>query len=310
MSGPTFVGMARLRMLLALTALVASVAVLGGCGGAGSTLESLTIDELTTAAATSAEASSGRFELSMEMTYPGLSTPFAFTGEGAFDTEAKTSSFSFDLSSLAGLFGGLLGGLGGADAPDFDDPADWRIDGVQDGSVVYMRFPAIGSELPAGKTWVRIDSKAAAKAADFDFSGLEQFTGDDPRTLLDFLKAVSGEVETVGSEELRGVATTHYRATIDLRDYDQLVPPAERKELSDMLGDLVEQAGVSEMPFDVWLDDSGYIRKVAVTFSASPPGQTGVLEASMAFELFDYGADVDIDTPPADQVVDASALTR
>jgi hypothetical protein len=307
--GPTFRGMTRLRRLLALTALVASVAVLGGCGGAGSPLQSLSLDQLTEAAATSAEASSGRFELSMEMTYPGLATPFAFSGDGAFDTEAKKSAFSFDLSSLAGLFGGLLGGLGGADAPDFGDPAAWRIDGVQDGSVVYMRFPAIAGELPAGKTWVRVDSKASAKAAGFDLSGLEQFTGDDPRTLLDFLKAVSGEIETVGSEELRGVTTTHYRATIDLRNYDQLVPPAQRKELSDMLGELVEQAGLSEMPFDVWLDDSGYIRKVAATFSASPSGQTGALEASMAFELFDYGADVDIDTPPADQVVDASALT-
>jgi hypothetical protein len=300
--------MARLRRLLALFALVGAVAVLGGCGGAAGALEALTLEQLTEAAATSAEAPSGRFELSMEMTYPGLATPFAFTGEGAFDTEAERASFSFDLSSLAGLFGGLLGGLGGADAPDFGNPAAWKIDGVQDGAVVYVRFPAIAGELPAGKTWVRVDSATAGKAAGFDLSELDQFTGEDPRTLLDFFKAVSGEIETVGSEELRGVTTTHYRATIDLRNYDRLVPPAERKELSDMLGDLVEQAGLSEMPFDVWLDDEGYVRKVAATFSASPPGQSGAFEASLAFELYDYGADVDIEPPPADQVVDASAL--
>jgi hypothetical protein len=308
---PTFERMAGARRFLMLFALAGVVAVLGACGGGGASLsaEPLSLAQLTSAAETSAEASSGRFEFSMDMALPGAPGAFAFSGDGAFDTTNDRASLSFDLSSLAGLLGGLAAGLGGADAPDFSDPAAWKIDAVTDGKVVYLKFPVIADQLPEGKSWVRVDPSATGTAAGFDLSELEQFTSNDPRSLLDFLKAVSGEIETVGTEELRGVATTHYRATIDLRNYEQLVPPADREELRTMLGDLVEQSGLAEMPFDVWLDESGLVRKVELTFSASPSGTADALDASVSFELFDYGADVDIAVPAADEVVDASALS-
>jgi hypothetical protein len=303
-SGSTFGGMSRLRKLLALLSLVGAVVVLGGCGGAGA-LEPVTLDELTQAASASAEAPSGRFDLSLEMTYTGLATPFQFTGKGAYDTAADRAALTFDLSAIVKLFGGLVGGQGaGADL----SPDAWRIEAIQDGTVVYMRFPAIADQLPAGKTWVRVDAEETARSAGIELSGLEQFTDEDPRALLDFLKAVSGEIEVVGSEELRGVTTTHYRATIDLRHYEQLVPPSRRKEVRDMLGDFVQQAGLTEMPFDVWLDDDGYVRKVETSFSASPEGVSGAAEASMVFELYDYGAEVGIVPPPAADVADVSAL--
>jgi hypothetical protein len=299
--------MARARRLLALSALVAVAAVLGGCGGGGATLtaEPLSLEELTAAASTSAEASSGRYEFSMEMSFPGASAPLSFSGDGAFDTTTDRASFTFDLSSLAGLLGGLGAGLG---APDFSDPTGWKIDAVSEGKVVYLKFPLIADQLPEGKSWVRVDPTDAGDADGFDLSQLEQFTSNDPRALLDFLKAVSGEIETVGTEELRGVPTTHYRATIDLRNYDQLVPPASREQLESTLDELVTQSGLSEIPFDVWLDEDSLVRKAELTFSAKPSGSDESLDASMSFELFDYGADVDIDVPPPDQVADASAL--
>ncbi len=75
-----------------------------------------------------------------------------------------------------------------------------------------------------------------------------------------------------------------------------------------MLGDLVQQAGLTELPLEVWLDDDGYVRKVELSFSASPEGMTGAVEASMVFELYDYGADVGIVPPPAADVAEVSAL--
>jgi hypothetical protein len=302
--------MTHLRRLLALTALVGAVAVLGACGGVGSQLESLTVDELTQAAAKSAEVPSGRFELAMDMTVPGLGLPFAFSGEGAFDTKAKQASVSFDFSSFALLTGGVLGGSGGEQQPPgpADDPSDWKLDAVQDGNVVYIRFPAIASELPAGKSWVRIDSTKPAQTRGLDLSGFKQFTDEAPGTLLEFLESVSGEIETVGSEELRGVPTTHYRATIDLAKSAALAPAGQGEELREMLDDLVEQSGVSKLPVDVWLDDEDRIRKLAMSFGAARQGTEGSFEGSLAFELYDYGADVEIEPPPAEQVVDASKL--
>ena len=98
--------------------------------------------------------------------------------------------------------------------PDFDDPAGWKIDVVQDGTVGYVRFPALDGQLPAGKTWIRGDADGASTSG-FDFGELEQFAKSDPRDVLGALRAVTSEVETVGSEQLRGVETTHYRATVD-----------------------------------------------------------------------------------------------
>jgi hypothetical protein len=308
--------MLRLRRLLLPVALLGAVAALAACGGSSGTSvasgEPVSFEQLSQAATSSAGASTGRFEFTMEMTFPGATEPFGFSGAGAFDSGADRASLSFDLSSFAGLLGGLFAGAAGENAPDLDfgDADAWKIEAVQDGTVVYMRFPAVADELPDGKSWVRMDptTMTEGRSFDFDLEQFEQFTSNDPRELLDFLKAVSGEVETVGTEELRGVATTHYRATVDLRNYERLVPAEDREKLRSMLGDMIEQSGVSEMPFDVWLDEAGLVRKLALTFSQAQPGTTDTAEASLAFELYDYGADVEIDLPPASEVVDASKL--
>ena len=145
--------------LLALLAFVAA-----GCGGSSSStagLEPISFEQLAQSASTSADAKSGRFSFDLSLTFPGADEPFAFSGEGAFDEPSGRASFAVDMSSFAKLLGGFVTGLGGANAsglPDFDDPAGWRIDVVQDGTVGYVRFPALDGQLPAGKTWIRGDA--------------------------------------------------------------------------------------------------------------------------------------------------------
>jgi hypothetical protein len=302
----------RLR-LTALLGLVGCLAVLAGCGGGSGTSvsgEPISFTQLSQAATTSADVSSGRFGFSLEATMPGTTEVFAFSGSGAFDVKANRSQFTFDFSAFAKLLGGLLSGLGGPKdgAPDFDDPAAWQIEAVQDGEVMYMRFPAISSELPEGKSWVRMDVGDEAKAQGFDLSQFQQFTSEDRSKMLDVLRAASGEVETVGTEELHGVTTTHYRATVDLAEYEKLVPAAQREEAGTMVEEMLEQVGTTELPVDVWLDEQGLVRQLEMSFSATQPGATEKAEASVMFELYDYGEDVEVALPPADEVVDASAL--
>jgi hypothetical protein len=295
----------RFAMLAALLA-----GVVAGCGGGGPAVagEPISLAELADAATTSADAATGRFEFSLEMIFPGSEEPFGFSGAGAFDTTADRASLSFDMSAFAGMLGGLFAGVAGSDAPDLGDPDAWRIDTVQDGLVMYMRFPAVADQLPGGKPWVRMELGSAGKAQGFDFSQLEQLTSNDPRKILDYLRAVSGEIETVGTEELRGVATSHYRATIDLRRYGKLVPAAEREELKTMLGEIVEQSGIGDIPVNVWVDESGLVRKLEVAFSATQPGTTESASVSMTFELYDYGKEIEIEVPAASDVVDAATL--
>lgn len=307
-------GMTRVLRLALLTGALIAAATATGCGGGAGTSvtsgEPVSFEQLSSSATTSAEATSGRFAFSMEMTMPDAPEPFAFSGEGAFDAPAKRASLSFDLSSFASFLGAFFAGFGGGQgAPDFGDPSQWQLESIQDGDVMYMRLPAVSGELPDGKTWVRVDLRKDGESKGFDFSELEQFTNNDPRKALDFLRAASGEIETVGSETLRGTLTTHYRATVDLREYERLVPASEREKAGSMFGDLVDESGVAEVPVDVWLDESGLVRKLAMTVTATEPGSTETAEAAVSFELWDYGEDVEIELPSADEVVDESVVS-
>jgi len=301
----------RLRATTGLACLGVAALALAGCGGgrgeAVSSAEPISLEQLTQAASTSADASSGRLAFTVEMSFPGADDPFALSAEGAFDAGSDRSALSLDMSSFAQLLGGLFGGLAGPDAPDFDDPGAWKIDVVQDGDVAYVRFPAIAAELPDGKSWVRGDREGVG-AKGIELDELQQFTQTDPRELLDFLRGVSGEIEAVGTEELRGTDTTHYRATIDPADYEKLAPEEQREQLGALVDEFVGTSGIGKIPVDVWLDSSSMVRKVVMTFSAMPPGSTKNAQSSVSFELWDYGEPVTIELPPASDVVDASAL--
>ena len=312
---PTILRMTRSFGIALCSSLAAlSLALATGCGGSdGATAvagEPINFQELARSASASSDATSGRFAFDMRMSFPGADEPFAFSGEGAFDARSERASFSVDMSSFASLLGGLFAGLAGpntAGAPDFDDPSAWKIEAVQDGTVSYVRFPALDEQLPDGKSWIRTDSHTAAGQG-VDVSQLDQFTSNDPRELLDFLQGVSGEIETVGSEVLRGVRTTHYRATIDPLEYAKLAPPEKRQELESLVEQMAGQSGLGAIPVDVWLDENGLVRKLTMAFSATQPGTSESSDVSMTFELYDYGERVDIDLPPESEVVDASAV--
>ena len=308
MSGPTTPGMARLAVLLAVLA-----ALVAGCGGgdAGTPSagpgEPVDVRQLARAASTSAEASSGRFSFALEASMPGAEETFSFSGEGAFDVASERASFSVDMSSFAALLGGLLTGLGaaaGADAPDFDEPDGWRIDAIRDGSTRYVRFPALAGKLPEGKAWIRSEDGAAAS----DLEGLGQLTEVDPRELLEILREVSGDVETVGTETVRGAETTHYRATLDATSATASVPEADREDFRALADKLLSQSGLSEIPLDVWIDDDGLLRKFQLDVSATQPGASEPSRAALTFEIWDVGRPVAIEVPPASGVVDASEL--
>lgn len=295
-----------MRIGVVFMIVLAACALVAGCGGSESASvvsgEPIALEDLSRSANASSEASSGRFAFDLTLQLPGADEPMAFSGEGAFDKADERASFAVDMSMFAQLLGGFLsafGGSGSADAPDFEDPSLWQIEVVQDGEVSYVNFPAIGQKLPEGKSWVRSDGERV-KVDGFEFGELEDVATSDPRELLEVLDAAGGDVEVVGVEQLRGVEVTHYRATID--------PAESLKRPSADLGPLAEplQAGVGEVPVDIWLDGDRLVRKLSLDISAEEQGQAG--SASMTFELWDYGEDVEIDLPPADEVVDASAL--
>jgi hypothetical protein len=71
---------------------------------------------------------------------------------------------------------------------------------------------------------------------------------------------------------------------------------------------MIEQTGFDEIPVDVWLDELGLVRRLDMSFTATQPGTTDSVQAAMTFELYDYGKVVDLELPPAAEVVDAASL--
>ena len=300
--------------LCAAVFLGALALVVAGCGGGASTAsevsgEPISFEQLAHSALTSADSTSGRFSFAMSASIPGEDDAFSLSGEGAFDAASGRSSFALDMSSLAKLLGGLVagfGGAGGGDMPDFDDPAGWKIEVVQDGKVGFVRLPALADQLPDGKTWVR-GTGGDVKAGGLDFESLESFTGSDPRDVLEALRGVGGEIETVGSEELRGVETTHYRALVDPARIAK--DAAKGGAGSSFLDPLTSSPALADaVPLDVWIDADGLVRKIAIEMTSTDPNASSAGEASLEFELWDYGKPVDIELPPASQVAEASDL--
>jgi hypothetical protein len=203
----------------------------------------------------------------------------------------------------------MAGSLGGSGSTGDLDPDDFKLDAVMDDLVMYMRFPFLRDKVPGGKEWVKIDLRqAASRVPGLDLDQFLQFANNGPQTTLEYLKAVSGPIETVGVEDVRGTGTTHYRTAVDLRKYAELVPESQREQLRSMLDQLVQQAGVSEIPVDVWVGDDGLVRKLELTMSMAPAGSTQSATASMRIEMYDYGKPVTITLPLPEDTADITSL--
>ena len=295
------------RLHLVLAALVGVLAlVVSGCGGSTVAVPELT--SFTSAADASSTADSAKFELTFSMTMPLSDKPLSFGASGGFDKSADRAQLTFDLSSLVELFKSIGQSFGGkVSGDDMGSPSDWKLDAIKDGDTVYVHFPLLTDKLPAGKTWVKGDAKDLEGAGAGDLSQFGSFAGTDPRDVFGMLKAVSGSIEAVGTEEIRGVETSHYKATIDVAKLEQLVPADERKSLGG-IDQAAAQAGLTGIPIEIWIDGDHQVRKLTFDVEAKQPGTSQTMKASFDVELYDYGKPLEITLPPADEVVDAATL--
>ncbi len=247
--------------------------------------------EVAAAAGKTADAGSYRaeFALTMDGAIPGSpGRRVAMDGEGVFDAKAQSGRMTFDMSEFAKAVG----------AQDFGD-----MEIVMERFVMYMKFPLLQQLQPGMKPWIRFDLRKLAAQQGLDLAGLQQVNQSDPRQALLYLRAASGPVDEVGEEDVRDVATTHYRMTVDLEKVAKLDP--EQRENVERV---IEQSGVREVPTEVWVDDDGLVRRMKLAYDDMrfAAGQRG--DMAMTMELYDFGVDADVEPPPARQVVDIEQL--
>ena len=85
--------------------------------------------------------------------------------------------------------------------------------------VMYMRSPLFASQLPRGKSWIRLDLSRQTASLGVDFSSLVS-------TSQTFAPLEKGMVSTKrkGRAVVAGRPTTQYRAIIDVKRAARLVP--------------------------------------------------------------------------------------
>ena len=229
----------------------------------------------------------GRFEI------PGVERPIPLRGTGALDPTNGRGRLSFDAAAL----------LGGA-------PGGGRVEQVFEGDVIYMRTPAVARQFGLRKPWLRVDVKQAGQALGLDPTQFMRLGGNDPRQMLDQIRAVSGEVEKLGGEKVRDVDTTHYRAEVDIRKYPDRLPEAQREQARVAVERLVDMTGSSTYPMELWIDDRELVRRVKVSYDLKMAGQSEESSFEMTMEFFDFGTPIDVEPPPAKDVQDLDELAR
>ncbi|MHB8513099.1 MAG: LolA-like protein [Actinomycetota bacterium] len=265
--------------------LVLLCAVLGACGkattGASGTPEQIVL----LASQKTTEAKSSKIAMNIDVNAAGQAT--SITGDGIFDYARKIGSLMFKVQG-ANIPASMSSGF----SMMFIYP------------LVYMKIPAIsqmtGSRV---KPWLKMDVNAIAKQQ--GLSGLGALGNEDPSSNLAILRGASN-VRTVGTEQVRGVDTTHYTMSVNLSEALKRLAPSQRKSVDSVFSKL----GLSTFPMDVWIDNQGRVRRVtfAIDLSKASSATSGMMNFKM--ELFDFGTPVDVSAPPADQVTDFSQIQQ
>jgi len=248
--------------------------LLAACGGGGT---STSASVLRNAPKTTTDARTALIEVAIERS--DGQPPIKIAGEA--DCQAHRGTMVIDLSQL---------GLPGP-----------PLDAVFDNATVYEKFPAsLAAALPPGKSWVKVDLNSA--------NGLSQGQSD-PCQGVDYLRGASDKVTRVGTEDVRGTPTTHYRTVADLN-----AAAAKSPNGRAAIESTIKLLGSSTQPLDVWVDAQGRVRRLrytidlarskAATSTSDVPGKV-----TSTLDLFDFGVPVQATIPPADQVTDVSALS-
>jgi hypothetical protein len=277
--------------------MAAGLLVLAGCGQGER--KTVPVGELVAAVDQTRAAPSQRVHMDISMSAPGLDKPIHFTGDGAIENKTRSGRLTLDMSELTPFIGGKA------------QAGDGIMEELVDGFTVYMHWPPFSKQLGTDKQWVKIDLQKAGEEQGFDLSALASGgEGGDPTQQLDQLRAASDGVEVIGDEKVRGVDTTHYKASVDLARYPDVARAGDRERVRQSVDRLIELTGQKKIPTEVWIaHDSKRIVKTRVKTQTKVPQSGVTLQTDLKMELYDFGVDVgDVKPPPPEDTADLAEL--
>jgi hypothetical protein len=169
------------------------------------------------------------------------------------------------------------------------------------GTVLYMHSPLLAG---AGKPWIKLDLQEFGKSQGLDLNAAMSASSGDPAQMLTYLNAASDSIERVGTQDVRGVATTRYHVVLDLFKVAAAAPADRRAAVRRTFAREAQLLGAHTMPIDVWIDASGLVRREHVNIPLKAPSIPAGVSMAMTIDLFDFGAPVHVKAPPAGDVMD------
>lgn len=252
-----------MREVLAVSALALALAV-AGCGGGGDGDETIR-DEVIDAAQRTADQDGLRADIIGEIGVEGAPGPLPVSGTTVIAEGGGRTRGTVDISAVA-----APGTEGGA------------TDLITIGDELYLRGPGLRPQ-GAAEQWILFSAQVREQN---DIGAGPAGLGDeDPTEVLAALGDTAGDIEEVGQEDVRGVATTRYRTTLDLSEVEG-----------------AEEDGVDgPVAAEVWVGDDGLVRRVRQRVPVSEAGQSA--EIDFTLEYFDFGVEERIEPPPEDDVI-------
>lgn len=162
-------------------------------------------------------------------------------------------------------------------------------------NTMYMKMPEELTAQAGGKPWVKIspdgDDPLSQAMGNMDQTAEQS----DPRKILDQIKQ-AGEITKSEETTLDGQDVTHYWIEIDLAKASDMagLPEDQAQQMAEKMG---------KLPMELWLNSDNLPVQITMDMgkvmeSAGMSGQGG----EMVMKYSDWGAPVNIEAPPADQI--------
>jgi hypothetical protein len=130
--------------------------------------------------------------------------------------------------------------------------------------------------------------------------------GSNPTQFLTYLKASGADTQKLGSQTIRGVATTHYVVVVNLNSYVQRVPAADRAAARKSVQRLISTIGSSTLHMQIWVDHHDYARRLYLSLPECVAHQH--LRLGLTMDLFDFGTKSTVSLPSDAQSYDITSL--
>ena len=215
-------------------------------------------------------------DLSADDFYPSVMAALRDAGTFNFETVSKTAGQSQTMSGQARFSDA---GMEMKASSTGAQPMEL----ILLGKAMYLKSPDMGT----GDTWVKID----LSDSDSLFGMIGKAT--DPQAVFQAMESPQ-KLELLGTEDVDGVSTNHYRITMDPAQY------LEAMHFPAAMADMLPEQLVTEM----WVDADNLPRRFAQTTEVPAAGGRAGTSSTTEGTYSDFGTDVEIEAPPADEVTE------